>query len=162
MMGVSLTVVSHAWQSIQKRDKEEELLFIGDQMRRALALYAANATGPQRYPQSLQDLLKDTRYPVPRRYLRKIYADPFNGREEWGLVKGPGDVIMGIHSLSEGVPLKKSRFKRGDQTFEGKSKYSEWIFMPGSSVAQAGGAAASNAPAQAGTAQPRLGFAAPR
>ena len=115
-------------------------MFIGDQMRRALALYAANATGAQRFPQSLQDLLKDTRYSVPRRYLRKIYADPFTGRAEWGLVKGPGDVIVGVHSLSEEVPLKKSGFRRVDQAFAGKTKYAEWIFMPATVVPQAGAA----------------------
>ncbi len=129
MMGIALTVVSQVWQTVQKRDKEEELLFVGDQMRRALALYAANAAGGQRYPRSLEDLLKDPRYPGARRYLRKIYRDPITGRAEWGLVKA-GDVITGVYSLSEEEPLKKTEFSLADRAFEGKTKYSEWIFVP--------------------------------
>jgi len=130
MMGTALVVVSQVWQTVQKRDKEEELLFVGDQMRRALALYAANAPGGQRSPRTLEDLLKDPRFPATRRYLRKIFNDPITGRPEWGLVKA-GDSITGVYSLSEDAPLKKAGFRRIDQSFEGKTKYSEWVFMPG-------------------------------
>jgi len=137
VMGIALTVVSQVWQTTQQRDKEDELLCVGDQMRRALTAYAASAAGGQRYPQRLEDLLKDPRFPVPRRYLRKIYADPITGRAEWGLVKGPGDVIMGVYSLSEEEPLKKSEFSLADRAFEGKTKYSEWVFVPRSSVRRA-------------------------
>jgi len=133
-MGIWLTVVSQVWQTTQQREKEDELLFVGDQMRRALTAYAATAGGGQRYPQRLEDLLKDPRFPAPRRYLRKIYVDPITGRAEWGLLKGPGDVIMGVYSLSEEEPLKKSEFRLADRAFEGKTKYSEWVFVPRVSV----------------------------
>jgi hypothetical protein len=144
---------------MQKRDKEEELLFVGDQMRRALALYAAGTPGGQRNPKSLEDLLKDPRYPVPRRYLRRIYPDPMTGRPEWGLVKGAGDGIVGVYSLSEDEPLKKTEFRRIDQSFEGKTKYSEWVFLPrtaqrAAAVAPGGsGSPATTPQPQAGTTQ---------
>jgi type II secretory pathway pseudopilin PulG len=134
VMGISLTVVSQVWQTMQRIDKEDELLFVGDQMRRALALYAANASGGQRYPQGLEDLLKDPRYPDVRRYLRRIYPDPITGRADWGLAKGPGDGIMGVYSLSEDEPIKKTEFRFRDRDFEGKTKYSEWVFIPKSSL----------------------------
>ena len=134
VMGIGLTVVSQVWQTMQRIDKEDELLFVGDQMRRALALYAANASGGQRYPQGLEDLLKDPRYPDVRRYLRRIYPDPITGRADWGLVKGPGDAIMGVYSLSEDEPLKKTEFRFRDRDFEGKTKYTEWVFIPRSSL----------------------------
>jgi len=134
MMSVALTVVSQVWQTVQQRDKEDELLFVGDQMRRALALYAANSQGGQRYPQSLEELVKDSRFPDARHYLRKIYLDPITGRADWGLVKGPEDRILGVHSLSEGEPLKKTGFSLADRAFEGKTKYSEWVFIPRSSL----------------------------
>lgn len=134
MMGIALTVVSQVWQTMQKRAKEDELLYVGDQMRRALANYAASAAGGQRYPQSLEDLLKDPRLPAARRYLRKIYPDPMTGRPDWGLVKGPGDAIMGVYSMSEEEPLKKTEFRFADRDFEGKMKYSEWVFIPRSNL----------------------------
>ncbi len=134
MMGFALTVVSEMWHTVQQREKESELLFVGDQFRRAIGLYNAGAAG---YPHRLEDLLKDPRFPDVRRYLRKVYSDPMTGRPEWGLVKGDGDAIIGVHSLSEAEPLKKKGFSKLDNSFEGKSKYSEWVF-----AARAGQAAA--------------------
>ena len=130
MMGIGLLVASQVWQTVQKREKEDELLFVGDQFRRALRLYYANSPGSARYPVRLEDLLKDPRYPNVRRYLRKIYRDPITGSAEWGLLKGPGDLIIGVYSLSDEEPLKKTGFRLVDRSFEEKSKYSEWVFVP--------------------------------
>lgn len=126
-MGVGLTVVSQMWMTAQKRDKEEELLFVGDQFRRAFAMYNANGAAT---PRQLEDLLKDPRLPDTRRYLRRIYRDPITGRAEWGLMRSAGDTIMGVYSLSEEEPLKKTEFNLVDQAFEGKTKYLEWTFFP--------------------------------
>jgi type II secretory pathway pseudopilin PulG len=124
LMGLVLTLVSEIWRTAQKREKEQELLFIGGQFRQALARYAAAGVEP---PHRLEDLVKDPRVPGIRRHLRTIYRDPMTGRAEWGLQK-VGESITGVHSLSEEEPLKKSQFSLADQSFEGKKKYSEWVF----------------------------------
>jgi type II secretory pathway pseudopilin PulG len=138
ILGVVLAAAGEVWHVAQKREKEQELLFVGNQMRRALALYYEHtpAVG-RRYPLSLEELLKDPRYPNTQRYLRKLYADPVTGSTEWGLLKGPNGEILGVHSRSEEEPLKKSQFSLADRNFEGKQKYSEWVFMytPGQLVA---------------------------
>jgi hypothetical protein len=123
---IALSVTSEMWVTVQKREKEEELLFIGDQFRRAFALYGANAAGN---PRQLEDLLKDPRLPDTRRYLRKLFRDPITGRPEWGLLKSTGDTIIGVYSLSEDEPIKNAEFRLVDQSFEGKKKYSEWVFF---------------------------------
>lgn len=110
---------------------EEELLEIGAEFRNALISYA-NATpiGQRRAPQSLQDLLKDPRYPNPRRHLRKLYADPMTGKEEWGIVEAiDGSGIVGVHSQSEATPIKIGNFDLVFKDFAGKSSYREWRFM---------------------------------
>jgi type II secretory pathway pseudopilin PulG len=127
LVSISLTVASQVWRIAQRRDKEEQLLFVGGQIRRAIARYAANATGGERYPRRMADLLKDPRRPDLRRYLRKLYFDPITGGPEWGLVKS-GDFITGVYSLSDDEPVKKTGFPEADSDFEGKTKYSEWIF----------------------------------
>jgi type II secretory pathway pseudopilin PulG len=127
IMAVWLVAVSQVWYTMQKREKEEELLFVGDQYRRALAAYYASSAA---YPKRLEDLLKDPRFPAVRRYLRKLYPDPVTGKAEWGFVKGPDESITGVYSLSEAEPLKKSGFRVVDEAFEGKTKYSEWVFLP--------------------------------
>ncbi len=132
MMGFALTVVAEVWQTAQKRDKEEELLFVGNQFRRAIATYRANVG---QYPHQLDDLLKDPTFPGVRRYLRQIYRDPITGRAEWGLLKPDENSIVGVYSLSDAEPIKQAGFSLADESFEGKKKYSEWVFV--SSSAQA-------------------------
>jgi type II secretory pathway pseudopilin PulG len=130
LMGLALAAAGQVWQTLQKREKEQELLFIGHQFQRALAGYARQAPGlANRYPRQLEDLLQDPRFPGVRRYLRKIYPDPMTGKPEWGLVRGPDDAIYGVYSLSESEPLKKRNFGLADRRFEGKMKYSDWVFM---------------------------------
>jgi len=129
-MGILLATAGEVWYMTLKREKEQELLFVGDQFRRAFNLYSRHTPGnARRYPLSLEDLLKDPRYPGVQRYLRKIYADPITGSTRWGLIKGPNGEIFGVHSLSEDEPVKKSGFRLVDKTFEGRTKYSEWVFM---------------------------------
>jgi hypothetical protein len=112
-----------------RRDKEKELIAIGRQFRTALARYHAasrNAVVPE-YPQSLEQLLRDDRVPGIRRHLRKIFVDPMTGKAEWGLVRMGGRII-GVHSLSEQLPIKQSGFQVEETNFSGKQRYSEWVF----------------------------------
>lgn len=101
LIGLALGLAGESWHVSIRREKEKELLFIGHQFRLAIKNYYLSGTGAvKQYPTSLTDLLKDTRYPTTRRYLRHIYIDPMTGTNEWGLVKGPGNGIMGVYSLS--------------------------------------------------------------
>jgi len=130
IMGIVLAASGEIWYTAQKREKEVELLFIGNQFRLALTQFSKHTPGSsRRYPVTLEELLADSRYPGVQRYLRKIYPDPFTRKPEWGLVAGANGEILGVHSLSDEEPLKKSNFKLVDRDFEGKTKYSEWVFM---------------------------------
>lgn len=130
ILSVSLLGVAESWQLSVRREKEKELLFIGEQFRRALDRYSNHALpGTSRYPRTLEDLLKDPRYPQTRRYLRRIYVDPMTGNSEWGLFRGPGGDIWGVYSLSETEPLKQHHFSKDNAAFEDKKKYSDWKFM---------------------------------
>lgn len=128
IVGIFMAAVSEVWHTAAQREREAELLFAGDQIRQALTRYAISAPGGERYPRNLKDLLRDPRYPLPRRYLRQVYRDPMTKSGEWGLVK-TGDFITGVHSLSDEEPLKTAAFSFADRAFEDKKKYSEWVFM---------------------------------
>lgn len=131
MMSAALAGAGEVWHTAQQREKEQELLFAGGQFRRAIAQYYANTPGKaRRYPLHLEELLKDPRHPGVRRYLRKIYLDPMTGKAEWGLVTGPGGEIYGVYSRSQDAPLKRAGFRIAEKDFEGRTKYSEWVFMP--------------------------------
>ena len=126
-MGLGLALTGEVWRTALTRDREVELLYAGNQYRRAIERYYLS--GPKQFPGALEDLLKDPRKPGTERYLRKLYPDPLTGKSEWGLVKGPGDVIMGVYSLSEDSPKKVANFGFANREFEGAAKYSDWKFL---------------------------------
>jgi type II secretory pathway pseudopilin PulG len=130
IMGVALASTGEIWHTVRKREKEQELLYVGDQFRRAIKqFYRHSPPQARRYPLSLEELLKDPRYPGIQRYIRKIYPDPMTGNTDWGLITGQDEQIYGIYSLSDEEPFKKKNFKPADKKFEDKMKYSEWVFI---------------------------------
>jgi type II secretory pathway pseudopilin PulG len=130
VIGVGLAATGMVWSQARQREKEEDLLFIGDQFRQAIAFYYERTPGAiKRYPEKLENLLEDKRYPDPQRYLRKIYPDPMTGKPEWGLVAGPGGSIMGVYSLSNAAPIKVAGFDAKNRTLEGATTYYEWRFI---------------------------------
>lgn len=132
IMGLVQASLAAAWQADARREKEKELLYAGNQIRQALNLYYAHSPAKStRQPLQLEDLLLDPRAPAPERYLRKIFPDPITGKPEWGIIRGAGGEIHGVHSLSERQPLKQGGFSRADKNFAGAQKYSEWLFMAG-------------------------------
>ena len=130
LIGTQLAVAGVVWSFAQTRQKERELLFVGDQFRTAIAQYYLNPKGPQKeYPHRLEDLVQDPRYAGTVRHLRKIYADPITGKVQWGLIKTPDGSILGVYSLSDKAPIKTANFLPADQIFEKKQRYSDWKFV---------------------------------
>lgn len=153
VLGVGLSVVGTVSHTLQLRDKERDLLFVGDQFRRAIAEYYEKSPGGLRqYPKKLEELLRDNRYPGVQRYLRKVYIDPLTGKDDWGLVQVPGIGITGVYSKSEAAPLKSANFPALYESFKAAKKYSDWkfVYLPG----QAGAAQATTAPAAIPSAVP--------
>jgi type II secretory pathway pseudopilin PulG len=112
-----------------QRAKEAELLFVGDQFRRAIkSYYSVPAGKSQTLPRSLEDLLEDTRFPMPVRHLRRVYPDPMTGEADWVLVQGAGGII-GVHSRSTLSAFKKREFPVQYRDFQDKETYAEWVFV---------------------------------
>lgn len=156
LTSVGLAAIGELWRTAAQREKERELLFIGDEIRRAITSYYDSTPGiAKQFPKNLNDLLRDPRYPVVRRHLRKIYADPMTGRPDWGIVPGPGDTIMGVHSQSEAAPIKRANFAGYYRYFEKAERYADWTFVySGARVVRAGaapGALSQQASAQSAT-----------
>lgn len=128
ILTAGLALTGEVWETSAKREREAELLFIGDQYRKAIGAFYQNTPGAAKtYPRSLEDLLKDPRHPGTQRYLRRLYADPFGGKE-WGIVRAPDGGIGGVYSQSEDKPLKLSGFRVRDAGLEGAQKYADWKF----------------------------------
>jgi hypothetical protein len=129
LMGVSLTVAVEVDSTVARRDQENALLTMGRQFQSAIGHYYENMQvgGRNEYPEKLEDLLQDPRYPGTVRHLRKIFVDPVTGKAEWGLVK-IDERIVGVHSLSEKKPIKQKNFEADVSHFANARKYSEWVF----------------------------------
>lgn len=133
--GVALAATGVVWSMLQRREKEQQLLYIGNEYRQAIASYYERTPGTlKRYPGKLSDLIKDNRHLATVRHLRRLYADPLTLKPEWGLVRAPDGGIMGVYSLAPGAPLKRSGFSIADSAFENKKAYSDWrfVYVPGS------------------------------
>jgi type II secretory pathway pseudopilin PulG len=129
LMTSSLAVVAPVWEVASRRNKETELLFVGGEFRRALIGYAKFGTSDaDRYPKTLEDLVKDPRFAGNRRLLRRVYRDPITDSTDWGLLRNPQGGITAVFSKSEKEPLKQANFSKSDKDFEGKTKYAEWVF----------------------------------
>jgi type II secretory pathway pseudopilin PulG len=129
LASIALLAGSEVWSAARQRAQEQELLFVGDQYRQAIQRYYFGAPpGTARVlPARFEDLLGDDRYPLPVRYLRRLYPDPITGSANWGVVHF-GDRIAGIYSLSEKTPMKQAEFPPGYEPFNGKKSYRDWVF----------------------------------
>lgn len=130
IIGLTLALASTLWSFAQQRQKEQELIFVGNQFRQAIGQYYERSPGSVKiYPRTLEDLLQDNRYVSIQRYLRRIYRDPITGIAEWGLVMAPEGGVMGVHSNSDMKPIKEASFLGVNAGFEDGKKYSDWRFI---------------------------------
>lgn len=127
IMAGGLAKIGEAWHTAAVREREAELLHIGNEYRAAIGRYYLAGQG--QYPRNLTDLVKDPRQPGTVRHLRRLYPDPITGKAEWRLVRAAQGGIAGVASASDERPLKSSGFRVRDAAFEGKSKYSDWQFI---------------------------------
>ena len=171
LAGIMLAGTGQVWQITSQREKEKELLFVGDQFRQAVMSYYNNESGgPKEYPESLEQLLEDKRDVTTKRHLRKIFIDPMTNTTDWGLVEEPDPEqenssvsissgkkkgIIGIYSLSKGMPLKIDNFKDHNADFSEAVTYQDWKFVfsqeeggasPNQQKQQEGAGATSNSP----------------
>lgn len=130
--GIGLMGASQCWRTIAQREREEALLFRGDQIRKAIeSYYMAGAGGAAggKYPRRMEDLLKDPRFGAVRRHLRKIYRNPIDEKGKWELIRDGAGRIKGVYGKSEEKPLKRSEFDISYSEFENAETYTDWKFV---------------------------------
>lgn len=128
LLGIAASSAGLLWQTEARREKELQLLFVGRQYQEAIASYhALQVNGANQYPQSIDDLLEDRRFPMPIRHLRKRYIDPITNSDEWGLVREAGGIVA-VYSLSTDEPIKRADFPPCCESFANAKHYSDWRF----------------------------------
>lgn len=147
MMGTALAAVGQVWSTIGKRERELQLIWVGTQYAQALRSYYRSGTGVAQYPDSLDELLEDHRFPSIQRHIRRLYPDPITGTDDWGLTKSIDGRITGVYSRSTQTPLKVANFPSQWQEFDNMTSYGDWRFVAESAFQES----TSNRPGAPGT-----------
>jgi type II secretory pathway pseudopilin PulG len=127
IMAVFMSVALPVWRQAAQREKEEELIWRGQQYDRALQLFRRKTSAPGA---PNVDIL------ISQKYLRRKYKDPITGGDFEFKPVGPG----GLRSLPPGVPQPqraegqliggvRSRSKaKSIRLLNGRDHYDQWEF----------------------------------
>jgi len=130
VLGLALSTAGTLWSASSQREREAELLWVGEQYVRAIeTFYLYGPGGARYYPRSLQDLVEDRRGPVLRRHLRKLYADPMTGQIDWELEQLADGAIVGVRSRSTKQPFRRVGTGPAMIDFEEADCYCDWAFV---------------------------------
>ena len=123
-----------SWDYILKRDKEEELIFRGDQYVSAIENYQKKYPGA--FPSSLKEL-------YDKKFLRRLYKEPFSKDGKWNIVSlskktGKGKYIVIPYQVWKKyknsyriVGVASPVHKKGFKIYKKKEYYDEWLFAYG-------------------------------
>ena len=108
VMGLMMSIMLPVWSHAAKREREAELIFRGEQYRRAIELYQREVAGA--FPPDLETL-------VAQRFLRKLYTDPMIEDGEFQVI------YQNQYTQTEGNPVtsgtlgnRMSRLNQTDQS----------------------------------------------
>jgi type II secretory pathway pseudopilin PulG len=135
IMSITIFIASENLSQKTQRERESQLLFIGEAFRDAIeSYYTRDDISEKNYPQTIEQLLADNRGIKFKRHLRQIYYDPFTNETSWGLIKDEKHRIIGIHSLSNQLSIKTKFIGSGIvvEQFTKPLRYSDikFIFTP--------------------------------
>jgi type II secretory pathway pseudopilin PulG len=131
LLGLGLAALGPVWSDAAQREREQELLRVGTLYASAIASYYKSSPGSLKsYPPKLEDLTLDSRFVGTQRHLRKVYADPMNPGQAWGLIAAPSGGVMGVYSLDQRKPYLQAAMDLSSVTLPTATRYSDWKFMP--------------------------------
>ena len=129
IVGIGLAGAGLVWHIQLQRLKEQQLLFAGDAIRKAICSYSAsNSNAISEYPRLLELLLLDERKITPKRHLRRLYQDPMGKQEDWALIM-QNERVIGVHSKSKLKPIKTTGFDAENEGFNDAKTYQDWQFV---------------------------------
>ena len=138
VMGIAMATIAPTWRFLVTRDREEELIFRGEQYRAALERYQQEFSA---LPTKLEDLFK-------QRKIRRLFKDPITGRD-FELIYSTPEGNMRASRLSEDqqrrlqsanqpggtsmpiIGVVSSSPEKALRPWNDKEYYNEWEFIAG-------------------------------
>lgn len=169
VMAVMMTVAMPVWTHVVQREREEELIWRGQQYARAVMLWQRKYANT--FPPTVDVL-------VEQKFLRKKYKDPITN-EDFQVIPPTGIPMPGMNA-SPGAPSSPSRpaprmtslgtnvqapgvagvvsksTKTSIKIVNGRSKHNEWVFMPTMMSQQIGAPGLNGRPGPQGPRQPGM------
>lgn len=119
------------WSDELRREQEQELLRVGDEIAGAIASYRrASAGSTIKHPPELEDLLEDRRAFGTLRHLRRVYADPTTRGAAWSVMRAGDGGIVGVYSRNEAAPMRQVAIKLRHVDLAPATSYAQWRFVP--------------------------------
>lgn len=126
IMSLGASIIGIIWKTKVQRSKEQELLWRGDQYRKAIASYYRVTR--ETYSPNLEVLERDPRFLQRVRHIRRFFKDPITGTD-FVLIRDASGAIIGVRSSSNLEPFKKDGFPYEYARFANCKRYSEWEFI---------------------------------
>ena len=131
LLGVALAAVGTRWADRVQREREQDLLRVGQLYAQAILAYHRGSPGSDKtWPKNLEDLLLDPRMLGTVRYLRSPYADPMVPGQPFALIRAADDTIRGVYSTGAATPFRQGTVDLGVTVLAPAQHYSDWQFIP--------------------------------
>jgi type II secretory pathway pseudopilin PulG len=131
LLGVALATAGTRWADRVQREREQDLLRVGQLYAQAILAYHRGSPGSDKtWPKNLEDLLLDSRMLGTVRYLRASYGDPMVPGQPFGLVHAADGSIRGVYSTSAATPFRQGPVDLGVTVLAPAQHYSDWQFIP--------------------------------
>lgn len=130
LSALGLASAGESWTQSARRDREQELLRIGQLYAQALTRYRDMSPGSvKQLPRELDELLLDRRFVGTVRHLRQLYPEPLSADGRWELLRGDDDRIQGVRSRSNEAPLASRGVRRPGLELPAATRYADWKFL---------------------------------
>ncbi len=114
VLAIGMSLVGPMWAERVQREREAEMLRVGVAYAHAIEhFYRMQPAGARQLPHSVDDLLRDPRFPGVVRHLREAYTDPLLPGQPLALVRGPAGELRGVSSTSDATPLMQAPWTDG-------------------------------------------------
>ncbi len=131
LLGIALAAIGTRWADRVQREREQQLLRIGQLYAQAILAYHHGSPGSDKtWPKDVKELLLDPRMLGTVRYLRSAYTDPMMPGQPFGLVRAADDTIRGVYSTSTGAPFSTGTIDLGVVSLPPAQRYVDWQFIP--------------------------------
>jgi len=120
ILSLGLLVAVPVWETQLQREKEEELIFRGQQYVEAIRLFQQKYPGT--FPRELEELLE-------KKCIRRLYPDPMSDSGEWNLILIPPTPVSGGR-LSRGLSRPPSSGEAPGSRKTGRISFQKILVVP--------------------------------